>query len=342
MEKSWNYRRSGVDIQKAETVLSHIKEKIRSTRRPEVIADSDGFAGIFRLPSLTGSPCLVAGTDGVGTKLKIAQALKRHGTVGKDLVAMCVNDVLCVGAEPAFFLDYYACGKLDPYVFESVMGGIVEGCIEAGCALLGGETAEMPDMYEEDGYDLAGFAVGVVSEDRIIDGRKIHPGDKLIGLPSSGLHSNGFSMVRAILKGKGIFYDQEVEGHSLEEELLRPTRIYAGVFRLILRAEIPLRGIVHITGGGLPGNLIRVLPSGCQARVQTDAVPIPWIFQFLQREGRVSESEMWSTFNMGVGLVFIISPEYLEQTVALLEEQGEFPILLGEIVEGKKEVLLNG
>lgn len=342
MVAGWDYRRSGVDREKADRILSRVARTVRSTRRPEVIADIGGFAGIFRLPSSAGSTCLVAGTDGVGTKLKIAQALGRHETVGQDLVAMCVNDIVCTGAEPLFFLDYFACGRLEPLIFENVIEGIAEGCREAGCALLGGETAEMPEMYGEDEYDLAGFAVGAVQEDRIIDGKKIRQGDVLIGLPSSGLHSNGYSLVRAVLRDRGISFDREIDGHPLEKELLRPTRIYTRILPRLQQLETPVRGIVHITGGGLPGNLVRVLPAFCRARIHTEAVSVPWIFGFLQREGHVSDKEMWRTFNMGVGLVLIFSPENIENAVSVLKDAGESPFLLGEIEEGDKEVLLHG
>ncbi len=337
MPRQWNYKSAGVDIDRAAEILERLKQKALGTLRPEVREGIGGFAGIFRVSTRWRKPCLVAGSDGVGTKLKVAVKLNRHDTVGIDLVAMCVNDVLCVGAEPVFFLDYFACGRLDPSVFEAVLSGIIWGCKEAGCTLLGGETAEMPDMYPEGEYDLAGFAVGIVEEEEIIDGRTIVPGDVLIALPSSGLHSNGFSLVRRVLEDAGIPFDAEIEGKSLAEELLRPTRIYVRSVLPLCR-EIHAKGMAHITGGGIVENLPRILPNSCRARVWRRSVSVPWIFRFIQEQGNIPEEEMWRVFNMGVGFILVISQEEVDAALRHLARLGEKAFILGEIVPGERGV----
>ncbi|MEN3186726.1 MAG: phosphoribosylformylglycinamidine cyclo-ligase [Atribacterota bacterium] len=333
----WDYKKAGVDIDRANDSLKRITVRARGTWRSEVIAGIGGFAGIVRMNPEWRSHCLVAGSDGVGTKLKVAIELEKHDTVGIDLVAMCVNDVLCYGAEPLFFLDYFACGRLKTTVFESVLSGIIEGCKQARCTLLGGETAEMPDMYGEGEYDLAGFAVGVVEEENIIDGRDIEVGDVLFGISSSGLHSNGFSLVRRILRSNGISFDARVENRDLSEELLRPTRIYALLVLSLLR-EVRIKGLAHITGGGIVENLPRVLPEGLRARIKRSNIQVPWIFRFLQRIGNIPEQEMWRVFNMGVGLAVVVAQKDGAKFVELCQQKGEAPIFLGEIVRGERGV----
>ncbi|MGC8778282.1 MAG: phosphoribosylformylglycinamidine cyclo-ligase, partial [Candidatus Caldatribacteriaceae bacterium] len=321
----------------AQESVERLTAQARKTWRPEVLSGIGGFAGIVRMNPKWQNPCLVAGSDGVGTKLKVAMELGKHHTVGIDLVAMCVNDVLCSGAEPLFFLDYFACGKFEEEVFASVLSGVIEGCREAQCTLLGGETAEMPDMYPEGEYDLAGFAVGVVEEGKIVDGRGIREGDVIVGLPSSGLHSNGFSLVRKVLKENGIPFDAEIEGRSLAEELLRPTRIYVPII-LALLPEIRIKGMAHITGGGIVENLPRVFPEGVGAQLRKGNIEVPWIFTFLQRVGEIPEQEMWRVFNMGIGFVVIVAGEEASRFIELCHYRGEKPVLLGEIVRGKRKV----
>lgn len=337
MSERWDYKRAGVDIDRAAEVINRLKQRVSKTIRPEVREGIGGFAGVFRVGDRWRKPCLVAGSDGVGTKLKIAIELRRHDTVGIDLVAMCVNDVLCVGAEPVFFLDYFACGRLDASVFEAVLSGIIRGCEEAGCTLLGGETAEMPDMYPEGEYDLAGFAVGIVEEEEIVDGKTIAPGDVLVALPSSGLHSNGFSLVRKVLEYARIPFDAEIEGKSLAEELLRPTRIYVRSI-LPLLGEVRIKGMAHITGGGIVENLPRILPDSCRAYVRKEAVSVPWIFRFIQEKGNVPEEEMWRVFNMGVGFILVVSQDEVEGVLRLLNQRGEKAFILGEIIPGERGV----
>jgi phosphoribosylformylglycinamidine cyclo-ligase len=327
------YQEAGVDIGLGNAFVERIKPLIRQTHTPGVVADIGGFSGLFRLdPSACRKPVLVSSTDGVGTKLKIAQILGRHHTVGIDLVAMCVNDILVQGATPLFFLDYLATGKLDLDTLTAIVSGIVAGCRQAGCALIGGETAEMPGMYPPGEYDLAGFAVGLADEDRIIDGRRIQPGDQLIGLASNGLHSNGFSLVRKIFDRPEEYetYVPELEG-TLGEELLKPTRIYV---RPVLAAlgKFPLKGLAHITGGGLLENIPRTLPESCQALIRLGSWAVPPIFPLLQQRGAVSREEMWRVFNNGVGLVLAVSAEHLDPVLEEMAALGETPFHLGAIV----------
>lgn len=335
------YRNAGVDIDAGNRVVELIKPLVKTTFRPEVLTDLGGFAGLFQLDaSRYEQPVLVSGTDGVGTKLKIAHLMHRHDTIGIDLVAMCVNDILVCGAEPLFFLDYFATGKLDPEQARDVVSGIAEGCRQAGCALIGGETAEMPSLYAEGDYDLAGFAVGVVERSRIIDGRGIVPGDVVIGLASSGLHSNGYSLVRKLLfEVEGLAVDDRVPelGDTLGPVLLTPTRIYARTVLTLMRGHV-LKGIAHITGGGVTENLPRVLPPGCAAVIDRGAWTPPPIFQLIQSRGAISDDEMRRTFNMGLGLVLVVAADTADAVRAAAEALGERAFVVGAIEAGEPSV----
>jgi phosphoribosylformylglycinamidine cyclo-ligase len=329
------YQKAGVDINLGNTFVDRIKPLIRQTFSPEVITDIGGFSGLFRLdPSAYAEPVLVSSTDGVGTKLKIAQLLGRHNSIGIDLVAMCVNDIIVQGAQPLFFLDYLATGRLDLESTTAVIEGIVNGCRQAGCALLGGETAEMPGFYPAGEYDLAGFVVGIIDREKIIDGSNIQPGDKIIGLASSGLHSNGYSLVRKIFFEDLRIGPQEIIpelGLALGEELLKPTRIYVRSI-LSLTKEFPIKGIAHITGGGLTDNLPRILPASCRARINQDSWDVPPIFSLIRRWGRVSEEEMKKVFNNGLGLVLVVPESRSEEIISHLEQCGEKCFSIGQIV----------
>ncbi|WP_437952775.1 phosphoribosylformylglycinamidine cyclo-ligase [Sorangium sp. So ce296] len=333
---SVTYREAGVDIDAGDALVERIKRLAKPTRTPEVLADVGGFAGLCALPGGLSEPVLVSGTDGVGTKLKVAFATGVHHTVGIDLVAMCVNDVLTVGARPLFFLDYFATGKLDVDVGEAVVRGIADGCRQAGCALIGGETAELPGMYADGEYDLAGFAVGVVERSRILDGKRIAPGDAVLAVASSGLHSNGYSLARRVLeKEMGLRMSDRVDelGATVGEALLTPTRIYARAITALLAAcGDAVRGLSHITGGGLPGNLPRVLPDGLGARLDLGSYQRPAIFHLLQRGGPVDEAEMRRTFNLGVGLVAVVDKSAADKAIDALAASGERAWVLGEIV----------
>lgn len=298
------YARAGVDTAAGDAVVDGIQAAVRSTWGPGVIGDFGGFAGLFSLMGRFRDPLLVSGTDGVGTKLLVAQRVGRHDTIGQDLVAMCVNDVLTTGAEPLFFLDYFATGKLAPDVAVEVVKGIAAGCRLAGCALIGGETAEMPGMYAPGHYDLAGFCVGAVERDSLIDGRRVRAGDCLVGVPSSGVHSNGYSLVRHICDGLDWSAAHGL-GAPLAEVLLRPTRIYTPEVRA-LQAGFDLRALAHVTGAGLPGNVPRVLPAGLGARFDRGSWPVPPVFDFLAAQGGLSEAELLHTFNLGLGLVAVV------------------------------------
>ncbi|MBT6787637.1 MAG: phosphoribosylformylglycinamidine cyclo-ligase, partial [Acidiferrobacteraceae bacterium] len=299
------YRDAGVDIEAGESLVERIKPLVQKTQRPECLGNIGGFGGLFELPiDRYRRPVLVSGTDGVGTKLKLAVMLDRHDTIGIDLVAMCVNDVLVLGAEPLYFLDYFATGRLSPEHAQSVIAGIASGCEAAGAALIGGETAEMPGMYSPGDYDLAGFCVGVVEKDQIIDGSHIRAGDQILGLASSGLHSNGYSLARAVLERSSATLGQPIGETTLGEALLAPTRIYVRPILALLKA-VPIHGIAHITGGGLTGNIPRILPDNCDCRIDATAWPRPEIFQWLQSEGSIDDTEMLRTFNCGIGLVII-------------------------------------
>jgi phosphoribosylformylglycinamidine cyclo-ligase len=330
-DRSLTYKDAGVDVAAGEAFVDRIKPLVARTQRPEVLGGLGGFGGLFRLaPERYRDPVLVAGTDGVGTKLRLALDADRHSGVGVDLVAMCVNDLIVCGAEPLFFLDYYATGRLDPERGSAVVEGIAAGCEAAGCALLGGETAEMPGMYAGDDYDLAGFAVGVVERDGLIDGSRAAPGDVLIGLPSSGVHSNGFSLVRRILEQSGAGLDADLGGRSLGAALLEPTRIYVSAVRALMKA-VDVRALAHITGGGLPGNLPRSLPGGVGARLERGAWPRPAIFAWLQEQGNVAPEEMLTTFNEGLGMVAVVPEAEADAALAALAGAGEPGYLVGRL-----------
>jgi phosphoribosylformylglycinamidine cyclo-ligase len=338
------YRQAGVDVQAGDAAVERLKPLAQATMRPEVLSGLGGFGGLFALDTQKyKEPVLVSGTDGVGTKLKLAFALDQHDTVGIDLVAMCVNDILVSGAEPLFFLDYLACGKLNPEAIETVVSGIASGCQQAGCALLGGETAEMPGMYAAGEYDLAGFAVGVVEKSRILTGANIHAGDLVLGLASSGVHSNGFSLVRKLLEDHHIaFTDRFPERErSVGDVLLEPTRIYSPLANQ-LNSEQLVKGWSHITGGGLVGNLPRVLPAHVDACIHLESWPQRQLFQWLQGLGNLPTAEMFEVFNMGIGLVAIIAPENLVRFEEICAESGESVYGLGEIDAGSGKVQLQG
>jgi phosphoribosylformylglycinamidine cyclo-ligase len=334
------YAAAGVDIDAGERLVRRIAPLARTTRRPEILAGVGGFAALARVPAGYRKPLLVTCTDGVGTKLRIAFLLDRHDTVGIDLVAMSVNDLLTVGAEPLLFLDYFATGRLDVTRATALVRGIVRGCRLAGCSLVGGETAELPSFYAHGEYDLAGFALGVVERSGVIDGRRIRPGDALIALPSDGLHSNGFALARSVLLDRAhLALDARPAGLSatLGDELLRPTRIYVRPVRALL-AAVPrgtVRGMAHITGGGLPGNLPRVLPPGCRAVVRRGSWRTPPIFTLIERLGSVPRDEMDRTFNNGVGFVLVVARTATERVLAQLRAQRMRPALIGEIVRGQ-------
>ena len=326
-----SYRDAGVDIDAGDALVERIKPFAKRTMRPEVLAGIGGFGGLVEIGKRFREPVLVAGTDGVGTKLKLAFALEKHDTVGIDLVAMSVNDVLVQGAEPLFFLDYFACGRLDVDVAAAVIKGIAAGCEQAGCALIGGETAEMPGMYAEGEYDLAGFAVGVVEKSAIVDGRGIAAGDVILGLASSGPHSNGFSLIRRIVDASGADLAAPFAGSTLGAALMAPTRIYVKPV-LALMHELPVKGIAHITGGGLVENVPRVLPAGLQARLARNAWTRPAIFEWLQQQGNVTDDEMHRVFNCGIGMVVVIAAGYAERAIARLAAAGERALPIGGIV----------
>jgi phosphoribosylformylglycinamidine cyclo-ligase len=338
VEESFDYKKAGVNIDAGEEVVQRIKAMVRTTFRPEVLTDIGGFAGFFR-PNLHAfkEPVFAAATDGVGTKLKIAFMLEKHDTVGIDAVAMCVNDLIVQGAEPLFFLDYLAVGKLDVDRATEIIGGVAEGCRRAGCALLGGETAEMPGFYPPGEYDLAGFAVGIAEKEKIITGAHIAPGDILIGVASSGLHSNGFSLVRKVLlEHAGLSLDQFLPelGCTLGEELLKPTIIYVPLILPLLR-RYELKGIAHITGGGLELNLPRILPAGVKALLRKKSWEIPPVFSLIQKYGHVEEREMFRTFNMGIGMVLVTAPEISALVLEQIRSKGEKAWEIGLIAEKK-------
>ncbi len=332
------YKKAGVDIDAGNRFVGIISPFVKATFRKEVVTDIGGFGALFK-PDIERykNPILVSGTDGVGTKLKIAFMMDRHDTVGIDLVAMCVNDILTSGAEPLFFLDYFAIGRLRPEKAAEVVRGICNGCSEAGCSLIGGETAEMPDFYGEGEYDLSGFAVGIVDEDRVIDGSGIKAGDVLVGLASSGLHSNGFSLVRRLFfdeKGYSIDRFMPELGTTLGEELIRPTRIYVKSV-LEMSKDFKIKGMAHITGGGITENLPRILPSGLKAVIKKDSWQIQPVFSVIQELGNVSPSEMFRVFNMGIGFILVFSEEDVERAIFRLKELGERPYIIGFIDKGE-------
>lgn len=336
-----NYKDAGVDVHAGYKAVELMKKHIKKTMRPEVLTDIGGFGGLFSLESMTlQKPVLVSGTDGVGTKLKLAFLMDRHDTVGIDCVAMCVNDIVCSGAQPLFFLDYIATGKNYPEKIESIVKGVAEGCQMAGCALIGGETAEMPGFYPEDEYDLAGFSVGIVDRDQIIDGSKIQAGDKLIGIASSGVHSNGFSLVRKLFpmtrEGLNQWYD-ELNG-CLGDVLLRPTKIYVKTVQSLMQ-KFELKGIAHITGGGFVENIPRMLHTeGLRIAIQKGSWTVPPIFALMQRLGNISEKDIYNTFNMGIGMVLAVDAAIAEAVVGTLKHLGEEAWCIGEFETGEGQI----
>ncbi|KMJ46420.1 phosphoribosylformylglycinamidine cyclo-ligase [Xenorhabdus khoisanae] len=330
---SLSYKDAGVDIDAGNALVNRIKGVVKQTRRPEVMGGLGGFGALCALPQKYREPVLVSGTDGVGTKLRLAMDLKRHDTIGIDLVAMCVNDLVVQGAEPLFFLDYYATGKLDVDTAASVITGIAEGCKQAGCALVGGETAEMPGMYHGEDYDVAGFCVGVVEKAEIIDGSQVQVGDALIALASSGPHSNGYSLIRKILEvSQANPETTELDGKSLADHLLAPTQIYVkSILELIEKVDV--HAISHLTGGGFWENIPRVLPENMQARINADSWQWPSIFTWLQQAGNVSEHEMYRTFNCGVGMIIALPQSQAEQAISYLKASGESAWQIGTISE---------
>lgn len=328
----FSYRDAGVDIDAGERLVRNIKPFAKRTLRPEVLTGIGGFGALFELSQKYRNPVLVSGTDGVGTKLKLAFQLNRHDTIGIDLVAMSVNDILVLGAEPLFFLDYFACGKLDVDTATQVVSGVAAGCEQAGCALIGGETAEMPDMYPAGEYDLAGFAVGAVEKSQIIDGKSIQAGDVIIGLASSGAHSNGYSLIRKIINSNRVDLAQDFHGKPLADVLMAPTRIYAQSL-LTLQHQLPVKGMAHITGGGLIDNLPRILPAGTQAVVHKTAWPLPPLFSWLQQRGNVADDEMLRVFNCGIGMAVIVSGDQADTAIDYLRTNGETAWRIGEITE---------
>ncbi len=328
-----SYRDAGVDIDAGNALIDRIKPHAKRTQRPEVIGGLGGFGALFEIPlERYKKPVLVAGTDGVGTKLKLARMLNKHDTIGIDLVAMCVNDLIVQGAEPLFFLDYYATGALDIEAATDVVKGIADGCELSGCALTGGETAEMPGMYDSGDYDLAGFCVGIVDKDQVIDGSKVSENDILIGLASSGPHSNGYSLVRKIIEVSNADLQSSFHGKSLGETLLTPTKIYVKSV-LSLMKTVEIKAIAHITGGGLPENLPRVLPDEMMAQINSSSWQWPPIFKWLQEKGNVNQFEMYRTFNCGIGMVLVVSASDAEKTVTTLTELGEEATIIGTITK---------
>ncbi len=338
-QRSYTYRDAGVDIDAGDELVERIKPLVKRTMRPEVLAGIGGFGALVELPlHRYRRPVMVSGTDGVGTKLRLAIETGMHDTIGIDLVAMCVNDVVVQGAEPLFFLDYYATGKLQVDVAARVVAGIAEGCMQAGAALVGGETAEMPGMYQEGDYDLAGFCVGLVERDGIIDGSKVKPGDAVIGLSSSGPHSNGYSLIRKLLAVSGASIETQLDGQSLYRRLLAPTRIYVKPL-LALAATLPVHGLAHITGGGLTDNIPRVLRHDLDVRLDPAAWQRNVVFDWLARTGNISAEEMHRTFNCGIGMVVIVAAEQADAAVALLRQHGEEAQLIGDVRGGQGNVL---
>jgi phosphoribosylformylglycinamidine cyclo-ligase len=333
------YRQSGVDIDAGNEAVERIKEHVARTRRPEVMGRIGGFGGLFSLSGYQ-DPVLVAATDGVGTKLKLAFALERHDTIGIDCVAMCVNDLVVQGAEPLFFLDYIATGKLSPHQVETVVKGIADGCEEAGCALLGGETAEMPGFYAPGEYDVAGFCVGAVEKQSLLTGETIAPGDILIGLASRGLHANGFSLVRKIVADTNLSLEATVpwNTHIWGEELLRPTRIYVRSFQQLMKAAT-IKGAAHITGGGLIENVPRMLPPGLQAQIEPGSWRIPEVFSFLAERSSLSVADCYRTFNMGVGMVVCVAQEDAERVLQVATQSGEDAAIIGRVTLGENGVV---
>jgi phosphoribosylformylglycinamidine cyclo-ligase len=339
-DRAITYRDAGVDIDAGDELVERIKPVVRRTQRPEVLAGIGGFGALVEIPAGYRQPVLVSGTDGVGTKLRLAIDTDRHDTIGIDLVAMCVNDVIVQGAEPLFFLDYYATGKLRVDVAESVIRGIAEGCCRAGAALVGGETAEMPGIYSGEDYDLAGFCVGVVEKSAIIDGSRIKPGDAVVGLASSGPHSNGYSLIRKLIHIAHASRDTLLDGRSLFDRLLTPTRIYVKPILELIRA-VPVQGLAHITGGGITDNIPRVLSEGLEVVLHRKRWQRDPVFDWLQQTARIDSTEMYRTFNCGIGMVAIVPNEHAQAAVDLLNSRGETAMVIGEVRKGSDGVVIN-
>jgi len=340
---SESYKASGVDITAGYKSVELMKSHIARTMTPGSMSDIGGFGGLF-VPDLKGmsEPVLVSGTDGVGTKIKIAMLLDKHDTIGIDCVAMCVNDIICCGARPLFFLDYIACGKNVPEKIAAIVSGVAEGCVQAGCALIGGETAEHPGMMPEEDYDLAGFAVGAVDKKKVLDNQSMQSGDVIIALPSTGVHSNGFSLVRKVFDIENADLTSPIEalgGKSLGEALLTPTKIYVKSM-LALFEEVTVKGVSHITGGGFYENIPRVLKKGLSAKIEKAAVRTPAIFDLIAKAGNVPERDMFNTFNMGVGMMAVVAKEDADRAVEILKANGEDAYILGELIEGDEGVVL--
>lgn len=344
MEESMDYKNAGVDIEAGYKAVELMKEHVKKTMRPEVLGGIGGFSGAFSMEKFKNmeKPTLVSGTDGVGTKLKLAFLMDKHDTIGIDCVAMCVNDIACAGGEPLFFLDYIACGKNEPEKIATIVKGVADGCIQSGAALIGGETAEMPGFYPENEYDLAGFAVGVVDEKDLITGAQLQAGDVLIGIASSGVHSNGFSLVRKVFEmtreSLGTYYDEL--GGTLGEALLAPTKIYVKALREIKASGIHIKACSHITGGGFYENVPRMLPEGMHAVIYKDSYEVPAIFRLMQRRGGIEEHMMYNTYNMGIGMVVAVAPADADQAMDAIRAAGETCYKIGEIKAGEKGVTL--
>lgn len=337
-----DYKSAGVDIEAGYKAVELMKEHVRGTMRPEVLGGLGGFSGAFSLKNFKDmeNPTLVSGTDGVGTKLKLAFLLDQHDTIGIDCVAMCVNDIACAGGEPLYFLDYIACGKNEPEKIAQIVKGVAEGCKQSGAALIGGETAEMPGFYPEDEYDLAGFSVGIVDEKDLITGATIKPGDTLIGIASSGVHSNGFSLVRKVFSMDKANLARYIDtlGTTLGEALLTPTKIYVKALKSVKDAGVVIKGCSHITGGGFYENIPRMLPEGVRAVIQKNSYPVLPIFRLLQETGNIAEEMMYNTYNMGIGMMLAVSPEQVDTAVAAIREAGEQAYIVGGIEAGDKGI----
>lgn len=337
-----DYKKAGVDIEAGYKSVELMKEHVKKTMRPEVLGGLGGFAGAFDLSGIKNmeEPVLLSGTDGCGTKVKLAFVMDKHDTIGIDAVAMCVNDIACSGGEPLFFLDYIACGKNYPEKIASIVSGVAEGCLQSECALVGGETAEHPGLMPEDDYDLAGFAVGVVDKKDIIDGSTIKAGDTLIGIASSGVHSNGFSLVRKVFEmtkeSLDAYYDEL--GKTLGEALIEPTRIYVKALKNVKNAGVRIKGCSHITGGGFFENVPRMLPENVRAVIKKDSYPVPALFDLIQKNGNIEEHMMYNTFNMGLGMVIAVNPKDVDATMKAIEDAGDKCYVVGNIVEGDKDV----
>lgn len=339
------YKNAGVDIAAGNEAVERMKKHVKTTFRPEVMTDLGGFGALFKLnKDQYEEPVLVSGTDGVGTKLKLAFAMDRHDTIGIDAVAMCVNDIVVQGAEPLFFLDYLACDKVIPAKIESIVKGIADGCNQAGCSLIGGETAEMPGMYAEGEYDIAGFTVGIVDKSKMINGSTIASGDVVLGLASSGIHSNGFSLVRKLLlEQSGYALDQELPelGARLGDVLLEPTKIYVKPLLALLK-EVEVKGMAHITGGGFIENIPRMLPDGVNVDIEYGSWPILPVFQLMQEQGSISNKDMFTTFNMGIGMVIVVAQQNADSALQLLRSAGEEPYVIGRVTDGDRAVTFTG